>query len=337
MTSDRPSAGTGAIQLPRLRSELEVEFVAGPDGGFPAAIVTDPVRNRYYRLTWPESAVVLHWQSSNSLDELHAALASHYGLVGAQANVEAVAAFAVSNQLVVGNAGGDWQRYASIDAASQHGLIMRMVHGYLFFRVPLLKPERFLRALAPRFSFVFTRNFWLALVCVAAFALYLAQHQWDAIVAAFTDALRLEGLHIYAAAVILLKAIHELGHGLTTVRYGCRVPSMGIAVIVGAPVLYTDTSDSWRLAKRSERMTIVFAGVAAELVVATVALSLWVIFAGWSRTPDLFCACDDVAHPLSEYQSQSPDALRRLLRPVGLSWHSELASTCIRSRIVEAA
>jgi putative peptide zinc metalloprotease protein len=66
-----------------------------------------------------------------------------------------------------------------------------------------------------------------------------------------------------------------LGHALTTVRYGCHVPSMGIAVMLGAPVLYTDTSDSWRLGRRNERLAIVFAGVAAELIIATAAILVW--------------------------------------------------------------
>ncbi len=101
--------------------------------------------------------------------------------------------------------------------------------------------------------------------------IYFASRQWSAVASAMSEVMRLEGLALYAVAILGLKAVHELGHALTTVRFGCRVPSMGVAVMLGAPVLYTDTSDSWRLSRRSQRLAIVFAGVAAEMVVATAA------------------------------------------------------------------
>jgi putative peptide zinc metalloprotease protein len=264
-----------SVEFPRLRPELVVELVAGPNSSLPIAIVTDPIRNRYFRLAWPESIIVLHWQSADTFEQLETTLAKHYGLVAPKADIETVIKFAATNQLTAMDTSGAWKRFAAIDAAGKRSVATRILHGYLFFRLPLVNPECVLRALEPRLSFFFRRGFWLALLAVALVAIYLAQHQWSAITSALGDALRLEGLHVYAAAVIVLKAIHELGHGLTTVRYGCRVPSMGVAVILGAPVLYTDTSDSWRLAKRSERMKIVFAGVAAELIVATIALLLW--------------------------------------------------------------
>lgn len=237
--------------------------------------VTDSVRGSYFRLSWPESGILLLWQDADSVEELCERLAETYGVATSAETITAVANFAFINQLTKADQGGSWQRYATLHAASRHGWLKALIHGYLFFRVPLLHPERMLRDLLPRLSFVYARAFWMALAAFALLGVHLATRQWTAIVSAAQDVLRLEGLHIYAAAILGLKAVHELGHGLTTVRHGCRVPSMGIAVMLGIPVLYTDTSDSWRLWRRSERLAIVFAGVAAELIVATVAILLW--------------------------------------------------------------
>ncbi len=244
-------------------------------GGFPGVTVTDPVRGSYFRLSWPESGILLLWQDSGSVEELCRRLAETYGVATSADEIAAVASFAFVNQLTEADQSGGWQRYATLHAAGRHGWLRTLVHGYLFFRIPLLHPEGMLRNLLPRLSFVYVRSFWMALAAFALLGVYLATRQWTAIVSAAQDVLRLEGLHIYAAAILGLKAIHELGHGLTTVRHGCRVPSMGIAVMLGMPVLYTDTSDSWRLWRRSERLAIVFAGVAAELIVATLAILLW--------------------------------------------------------------
>lgn len=275
MSAAALSPAAEVARLPPLRQDLAIELVPAPGGGFPAAIVTDPVRGSYFRLDWPESGILLLWNDAKTAEELCTLLAAQYGVAASPQDIAAVAEFAHETQLTESDPNGSWQRYATLHAAGRHGWFKTLLHGYLFFRIPLVHPERWLQALLPRVSFVFVRTFWLGLGLAALFGFTLATQQWTAILTAAHDALRLEGLHIYAIAILGLKAIHEMGHGLATVRCGCRVPSMGIAVMLGVPVLYTDTSDSWRLARRSQRLVIVLAGVAAEMIVATLAILVW--------------------------------------------------------------
>jgi putative peptide zinc metalloprotease protein len=275
MNTVAPKSTPEPTPLPQLRRDLLIELVPVRGGGFPAIIVTDPVRGSYFRLAWPESGMILLWQDANSVEDLRQKLANVYGIAAKPEAIATVAKFAFANQLTAADQGGTWTQYAALHAAGQHGWLKTLVHGYLMFRVPLLHPEPMLRRLLPHLSFVYARSFWWLLAAVGLLGLYLAARQWTAIVSAAQEVLRLEGLHIYAAALLGLKAVHEIGHGLTTLRYGCRVPTMGIAVMLGMPVFYTDTSDSWRLANRSERLNIVFAGVAAEAIVAAVAILLW--------------------------------------------------------------
>jgi putative peptide zinc metalloprotease protein len=274
MTAAAPVRPPEPTPLPRLRRDLKIELVPVRGGGFPSVIVTDPVRGSYFRLTWPESGILLLWQDASSVEDLCDRLAGTYGIATTKESIGAVAQFVAANQLTV-DQNGSWTRYAALHTAAQHGWIKTLIHGYLFFRIPLLHPEPKLRRLLPRLSFVFARSFWVLVAAVALLGLYLAARQWTAIVSAAQEIFRLEGLFVYATVILGLKAIHECGHGLATVRYGCRVPTMGVAVMLGMPVFYTDTSDSWRLAKRSERLKIVFAGVAAEAIVASVAILLW--------------------------------------------------------------
>jgi putative peptide zinc metalloprotease protein len=50
---------------------------------------------------------------------------------------------------------------------------------------------------------------------------------------------------------------------------------MGVALLVMAPVLYTDTSAAWRLRERRQRLAVGVAGIAAECCLAAYALLLW--------------------------------------------------------------
>ncbi len=50
---------------------------------------------------------------------------------------------------------------------------------------------------------------------------------------------------------------------------------MGVAFMVMLPLLYTDVTDSWRLADRRKRLRIYLAGVRVEFAIAAIALLFW--------------------------------------------------------------
>jgi putative peptide zinc metalloprotease protein len=68
-----------------------------------------------------------------------------------------------------------------------------------------------------------------------------------------------------------------MGHAFAASHFGCRVPAMGVALMLGMPVLWTDVTDAWRLPKRQDRLTIDSAGMIAELTLATLATILWTV------------------------------------------------------------
>jgi putative peptide zinc metalloprotease protein len=85
--------------------------------------------------------------------------------------------------------------------------------------------------------------------------------------------------------------MHEMAHALTAKHLGCRVTSMGVALLVLFPVLYTDTTDAWRLHHRRERLAIVLAGIRMELHLALLATFLWSFLAdGPLRSAAFFIA-----------------------------------------------
>lgn len=79
----------------------------------------------------------------------------------------------------------------------------------------------------------------------------------------------------YGIALVLSKSLHELGHALTAKRFGCRVPVMGVAILLLWPVLFTETSEAWKLPKRRHRLAVGAAGVMAELALAALATLAW--------------------------------------------------------------
>lgn len=240
-----------------------------------ALTVYDPLRGAYFRLNWPHSGIFLEWRETQISKDIIERLSAGGETAVTEKDVAEVVKFAALNQLTRFDPEGGWQRYATLKAASKQCLLKTLAHNYLFFRVPLVNPEPALTRMLSPLAFVFRPAFWGLVAAIAACGAYFASRQWSAVLTAFESSWQFQALFLFAAAAFALKIVHELGHALTTAYYGCRVPSMGIAIMIGAPVLYTDTTDSWRLTRRTDRLRIVFAGVMAESIVAALALLAW--------------------------------------------------------------
>ena len=76
-------------------------------------------------------------------------------------------------------------------------------------------------------------------------------------------------------ALVFAKALHEMGHAVTATRYGVRVAHMGVALLVMFPMLYTDTSESWKISNPRQRLAIASAGIITELALAGLATLAW--------------------------------------------------------------
>jgi putative peptide zinc metalloprotease protein len=150
-----------------------------------------------------------------------------------------------------------------------------MMHSYLFFRIPLIHPDKFLTRTLPYIRFIYSKQFALILAALSLLGLILVARQWDSFVNTFSYAFTLEGLILFSLTLFITKIFHELGHAYTAKYYGVKVPSMGVAFLVMWPVLFTDTSESWKLVSRRSRLAIGSAGMIAELGLAGFATLLW--------------------------------------------------------------
>lgn len=273
------SAPQDAPQLAPLREELVLEpGPRGPDGA-PSWTLHDPASGRFFRLGWLEFEVLARWEMGQPA-AIAERIALETMLVPSTAEVEDFARFLAGAQLLRASGPAAQERLSRLHAASRPHWASWLVKNYLFFRLPLLRPDRGLAALLGVLGFVYSRWFLGLTLAAGAAGLHLALRQWDAFGASFLHFFSLEGAALGLLSLVLAKALHELGHGLTAKRHGCRVPSMGIAFMLLYPMPYTDTSEAWRLCDRRQRMAVGAAGIVAEL-----ALACWALLA-WSFLPE---------------------------------------------------
>jgi putative peptide zinc metalloprotease protein len=170
---------------------------------------------------------------------------------------------------------GGYRAYAAQAEAARPQWLMWLVHHYLFFQIPLVRPDRFLRATLPFVEWLFSKSVAWIVALIGLAGVYLVSRQWDVFTATMVQFFTPRGLALYALSLALVKVFHELGHAYTATRYGCRVPTMGIAMMVMVPMLYSDTSDAWKLTSRRQRAAIGAAGMIVECALAALAIFAW--------------------------------------------------------------
>ncbi len=262
------------VALPALRDDLSL--YKGPDDrdGSPTWTLLDPARNLFFQLPWPSVEILSRWGLGVPSDIAHS-VSKETTLDVTEDDVTAFAQFLVFNQFTQATAPEDTGRFKDANAAAKQSWIKWALHKYLFFRIPMVRPDEFLGATSGLVDWAFSRRFLRLTLLALVSGLFLTGRQWDGFIASFVDMFSMSGLALYGLAYLFVKAIHELGHAYSAKRYGCKVATMGVAFMVMWPVLYTDTNEAWKLSSRRQRVAIAASGVLAELAVAAWATLAW--------------------------------------------------------------
>lgn len=268
------AAAAPPAALPPLREEIGIFPGPAALDGSPTWTLHDPAINRFYRLGWPEFEIVSRWQSA-TIDAVVARVNAETTLDIEAEDVDELRRFLLSSDLLRIAGPQTTEHLVTKAQRMRHGFWRWLLHNYLFMRLPLVRPDRVLTAAYPYVTGFFTRGFALAILLIGALGLYLIARQWDVFRDTFVDLLTVQGAIAFAITLGFLKVVHELGHAFTAKRFGCRVPTMGVALLVLVPVLYTDVNESWKLTGRKQRLAIGVAGVTAELCCAAIAMCAW--------------------------------------------------------------
>ena len=259
---------------PRLREDLTLYPGPADQNGAPTWTLHDPVRNQYFQIDWVAFEIIsrLDVQDAQAICNL---IGQQTTLLVDLDNVEATLKFLSGNELLVLNSPQDLELLYRKNQSRSKNWFDSLLHGYLFFRIPIVRPDKILDQLLPKLNFLFSKRFFQLTGLIFAIGLWGVFRQWDAFSATLVDTFSIEGILGYAGAILVVKLLHEMGHALVAKKCGCRVPSMGLAFLVMWPVAYTDVTESWKLDSHKKRLMIASAGIATELVIAAWSIFMW--------------------------------------------------------------
>lgn len=262
----------GGVQV-GLRPELEV--TRHIFRGEVSYVVRDPISFSSHRFDSGDYEILTALHCDHTLDEVFRRLVAE-GAVGDE-DEERFYRFVLSLHrlaylnLPIPDGKRLYERHRQIERQRRRERLM----AAFFLRVPLWNPDPFLsrtaRWAAPLFSRAAIAG-WCVLVISAGL---VAARRSTELAAELGDVFALENLPLLWLTIVLLKAIHELGHAWCTKALGGHVPEMGVYLIAFTPCAYVDASAAWGFSRKGERIFVGLAGMYFELAIAAVALFGW--------------------------------------------------------------
>ncbi len=266
-----PAATQPTPPLPPLRQELRLERDTLRDRW----LLHDPVRGRFHAIGHVAFAALSRWATIPPDDFMSLLNQTDPSLNFGTEELQELTEFLLAEKLLDLGGSQDAERLATHEAAMRKPWHEQLIHKYLFFRIPLWNPQPFLDQTGPAVSRWLRPALFKTIFCLGLIGLYFAARQWDTFVSTFLYFFTAQGFAFYAISLIVLKILHELGHAYTARHFGARVPVIGLAFLVMFPILYTDTTDAWRVQNRRSRTLINGAGITVELCIAAISLLLW--------------------------------------------------------------
>lgn len=146
----------------------------------------------------------------------------------------------------------------------------------LAFRIALGDPSRLLARGRPLAAWLFCGTSFLLWFMIVASALLVAAMHAPELGAYAAKTLGSPGyLFLGWLMYPLIKAVHESAHALAVERWGGRVRQLGLSLLMLTPVPFVNASAADGFRHRHQRAVVSAAGIMAELLIAALALGVW--------------------------------------------------------------
>jgi len=262
--------------VPYLRQDLEIFRGNSREDGLPAWLLYDAIRNKYFSLGLTAFKLIKNWKGGEDIKNFEKKINSS-GIDTSEEEIKSFISFLHQNNLIIQPTGQNIAYLMQQKNSMKKSWLMHAIHNYLFFKIPLFKPDDWLSKTLKYVKHFASKKFRNLVYFFGFIGLFLVVQQLETFKSTFLYFFSFQGLMLYFLTLVFVKCLHELGHAYIAKYYECRVSAIGIAFLVFFPFLYTDTTDAWRLRNHKERLLINFGGILTELHLALIATFIWAV------------------------------------------------------------
>jgi putative peptide zinc metalloprotease protein len=239
-------------------------------------VAQDPVSLQYFRFGPTEHRVVQLLDGERTVRDIHQELQQEYGAEAPtfQDLVAFVHMLRAAN-LLEGQGEEKLDSLYKRVSKKRSQVTKQTLSNFLFIRIPLCDPDRFLERTLPYVRWVFTGPvfvLWLVVVLCGAAGFF-----WNlrSLARPIEGVLAPDNLFLLWASFVGLKIIHEFTHAYMAKHFGCEVHRLGIIFLVFTPCAYVDVTGLWGVEDKRRRALVGSAGMMIELFIASFALLAW--------------------------------------------------------------
>ncbi len=283
-----PRGSSSGLDRPlALRRRSDIVAVAQAFSGQRIWAVKDPVTLRYFHLRDEEYWVFQTLDGKASLSEIQEQFERQFAprrltFVQLQSFLGALH----QEGLILADAPGQTDELLKRGKKLGRRKLLDKFSNILAIRFRGIDPQTFLDGILSRLGWLVSG--WSLALCVAivvaAVALVVTNFEAMLSRAPTIDSFLTPATIVWlSVALALVKILHEMGHALTCRYFGAECHELGLMFLVFTPCLYCNVSDAWMIKSKWRRAAIGAAGVAVELVLASLATLLW-----WFSEPGLF-------------------------------------------------
>ena len=242
-------------------------------------VVKDPLALEFYRFNEQEYALLSWLDGEASLDELKQRFDRRFAPHRIKhSQLQSFVVDLHKKSLLSSRVSGQGRHLQKLGAKTRSKKRKQRLMNPLVVRWRGVNPDQFLSWLTPKVGWLFSvPAVAVAILFMMSALLWLGVHFQEAAdrMPAMSEFFGHSNWLLLGAVMVVVKVLHELGHGVAFKRLGGYCHEIGVMFLVFMPTLYCNTSDSWLLKSKWQRAAIGAAGLYVELTLAALATFGW--------------------------------------------------------------
>ncbi len=264
---------------PKLRGDISV--TQQHFWGVPWYILSEPDNNVHFRLAKDAYIFVSMLDGSRTLQEIWELCNEHDEEALTQGEIITLLGRLHSANLLSTGVSADADSLLRRKQEKRLKKISHTLSSFLFLRIPLWAPDAFFSRYQGIGGLVFHPLGIVLWLVAAVYALYTLLLHWGTFILEADKTLQPGNILWMYLVIVLAKIVHECGHAFACKYFSQRdglqgdVHSMGIMLLLFAPVPFIDVSSSVQIRSRFARAFVGLAGIYCEFFLAFLAIILW--------------------------------------------------------------
>ena len=240
-------------------------------------VLKDSFNNKFFRIKPEAYRFIVKLNTESTVEEVWEDYLMKYPLVTPTQDelVKLLSQLHLNNLLYFKNrvqSDAVFERYSE----QQTKMLQSKIVSFLFIKVPILDPDRFLTLIHPLTKIIFSRLGFLVWFLTLVYAGKIVVDHLGMVSLQAQGMLSPNNLVYLYITLFILKVIHEFGHAMVCKKFGGPVHTIGLMFLVFTPLPYMDASSSWGFRNNWHRVLVGSAGMLVELFIASLATIVWI-------------------------------------------------------------